>query len=325
MKLLFSLAFLFIVLSLESAFAAARPGGSKRFHSARNSARGHVTKDNLHSNSFRSSGSKNWASNAFPERYKDVYSNYTSSTASSVAPHRLESATAKTHHLFRRNSFNSLGYHPSGIKKVHGMHPTSPSPTRTTSASSSSRAIKSTKPKAAKRSPMNMSPTPAPTADGSSDTTVYINNEGDFALLLPNIPGELISDAESDGVSFCMSGGCTRAMPDGFITAAAVERASDGVLWIQVTGCIDPSKSTLSTSDDGGQFDVRFPNGAQCAFGGYGASFIEQVEPSANRFCLRCCANEDDQTNCNSHQDRAGCPIAIPGTYDFPDKGVSCA
>ncbi|KAL5478530.1 hypothetical protein ACEPAI_2714 [Sanghuangporus weigelae] len=325
MKLLFSLAFLFIALSFESAFAAARPGGSKRFLSARSSARGHVTKDKYHSSSSHGSGSKNWTSNAFPERYKGVYSNYTSSTASSVAPHRLESAPAKTHHQSRRNSFNSLGYNPSGIKIAHGMHPTSPSPTRTTSVSSSSRAIKSTNPKAVRRSPMNIAPTPAPTVDGSSDTTVYINDEGDFALLLPNISEELISDAESDGVSFCMSGGCTRAMPDGFITAAAVERAPDGVSWIQVTGCIDPSKSTLSTSDDGGQFDVRFPNGAQCTFGGYGASFIEQVEPSANRFCLRCCANENDQTNCNSHQDRAGCPIAIPGTYDFPDKGVYCA
>lgn len=44
----------------------------------------------------------------------------------------------------------------------------------------------------------------------------------------------------------------------------------------QVTGCLDPTHSLLSPSDDGGQFDVRFPNGAQCTFGGYAASFIEQ-------------------------------------------------
>ncbi|KAL5497777.1 hypothetical protein ACEPAH_2708 [Sanghuangporus vaninii] len=322
MKLLLSLVFLFIALSFESAFAGARPGGSKRFYSARSSARGRVPKNKYHSSSLHGSSSKNWTSNAFPERYKDAYSNYTSSTASSVAPHRLQSAPAKSHHHSRRNSYSSLGYHPSGMKTAHGIHPKSPSPTRPTSVSSSSRMNKSTK---TKRSPLNTAPTPAPTADGSSDTTVYINDEDDFALLLPNIPGELISDAESDGVSFCMSDGCSRAMPDGFITAAAVERAPDGASWIQVTGCIDPSKSTLTSSDAGGQFDVRFPNGAQCTFGGYGVSFIEQVEPSANRFCLRCCANENDQTNCNSHQDRAGCLIAIPGTYDFPDKGVSCA
>ena len=49
-----------------------------------------------------------------------------------------------------------------------------------------------------------------------------------------------------------------------------------------------------------------------------------RVEPAANRFCLRCCSSADDQVNCNSHQDRTGCPNAIPGTYSFPDLGVSC-
>ena len=42
-----------------------------------------------------------------------------------------------------------------------------------------------------------------------------------------------------------------------------------------MTGCLDVSKSSLDPSDSGGQFDVRFPNGAQCTFGGYGASFIQ--------------------------------------------------
>ncbi|KAF8554129.1 hypothetical protein OG21DRAFT_1509272 [Imleria badia] len=92
---------------------------------------------------------------------------------------------------------------------------------------------------------------------------------------------------------------------------------------LQITGCMDASKFPFADNDDGGQFDVRYPNGAQCTFGGYGASFIEQVEPSANRFCLRCCQSADDQQNCNSHQDRAGCAVAVPGTYDFGE--VSCS
>ena len=90
-----------------------------------------------------------------------------------------------------------------------------------------------------------------------------------------------MSDAESDGVAFCTpdsaDGACHSSglsMQDGFIRGAAVESAPDGS-WIQVTGCIDPSHSTLDPSDDGGQLDVRFPDGAQCTFGGYGASFIE--------------------------------------------------
>jgi len=176
--------------------------------------------------------------------------------------------------------------------------------------------------------PTNLSPTPAPTGKSSPSTTVHIKDEKDFAILLPGSPEELVSDAESNGISFCTSGStdssCTRRMQNGFITAAAVSRAEDGS-WIQVTGCMDTSKSSLSPSDDGGQFDVRYPNGAQCTFGGYAASFIEQVEPSSNRFCLRCCKDSNDQHNCNSHQDTAGCVTAVPGTYDFPDLGVSCS
>ncbi|OCH93986.1 hypothetical protein OBBRIDRAFT_770542 [Obba rivulosa] len=176
--------------------------------------------------------------------------------------------------------------------------------------------------------PVNAAPTPAPTGESSSTTTVHITDIHDFALLLPSRSGELISDAESDGVAFCApestDSTCTQRFQDGFIRAASVTRSSDGA-WIQVTGCLDTSKSNLDPSDDGGQFDVRFPNGAQCAFGGYGASFIEQVEPSAGRFCLRCCAAENDQTHCNSHQDTAGCLVAVPGEYDFPEHGVNCS
>ncbi|KAF9460160.1 hypothetical protein BDZ94DRAFT_1324242 [Collybia nuda] len=176
--------------------------------------------------------------------------------------------------------------------------------------------------------PRNNSPTPAPTGDPSPDTTIHITDEKNFALIAPQNPQERISDAEADGIAFCTSGAassdhCSRTLPDGFITAAAVERSDDGA-WVQVTGCINRSKFSMSESDDGGQFDVRYPNGAQCTFGGYGASFIQQIEPSANRFCLRCCASENDQSNCNSHLDKEGCLTTIPGTYDFPDVGVSC-
>ena len=44
---------------------------------------------------------------------------------------------------------------------------------------------------------------------------------------------------------------------------------------LQITGCMDSSQFPFASDDDGGQFDNRFPNGAQCTFGGYGASFIE--------------------------------------------------
>lgn len=170
---------------------------------------------------------------------------------------------------------------------------------------------------------VNAAPTPQPTGPSSVSTTVHITSVTDFAILLPSRDGELISDAENDATAYCTDGsGCQKIFPVGFVTGAMVSEASDGS-YIQITGCLDPSKFPFAQDDAGGQMDVRFPNGAKCTFGGYGASFIEQVEPSANRFCLRCCASANDQVNCNSHNDKAGCPVAVPGIYDF--NGVNCS
>ena len=48
---------------------------------------------------------------------------------------------------------------------------------------------------------------------------------------------ELVSSSESDAQSFCTpgssGGACSNVMPDGFITASAVQKAEDGS-WIQV-------------------------------------------------------------------------------------------
>ncbi|KAG5732862.1 hypothetical protein E4T56_gene7979 [Termitomyces sp. T112] len=182
---------------------------------------------------------------------------------------------------------------------------------------------------ASSNGPVDARPTPDPTGDPSSLTTVHINSATDFSLILPKIPGELIGAAEKDdGLAYSSPNSdpssCDgRHFMDGFITAAAYSRSDDGA-YVQVTGCLNPTKFHLDPSDEGGQFDVRYPNGAQCTFGGYGASFIELVEPRLNRFCIRCCASPNDQTNCNSHQDRMGCMTAIPGIYEFPELGVSC-
>ena len=100
-------------------------------------------------------------------------------------------------------------------------------------------------------------PTPEPTGESSDETTVFITGENDFALLLPAMSGgmfesvlltswatiepfiitELVSDAETDAKSFCTPDGssylCKNRMPGGFITAAALAKASDDS-WIQV-------------------------------------------------------------------------------------------
>ncbi|KAG2105807.1 uncharacterized protein F5147DRAFT_775126 [Suillus discolor] len=167
---------------------------------------------------------------------------------------------------------------------------------------------------------VNAAPTPQPPGPSSVSTTVHITSASDFTLLLPSRDGEYISEAKSDATAYCTNGsGCQNTFPAGFVTGATISEASDGsyIQASKITGCLDPGKFQFAQDDAGGQMDVRFPNGAKCTFGGYGASSIEQVEPSANRFCLRCCASANDQVNCNSHNDKAGCPVAVPGIYDF--------
>jgi len=177
--------------------------------------------------------------------------------------------------------------------------------------------------------PRDSSPTPPPTGPSQESTTVHIADPSNFAILLPRQGShKSIADSEADAQSYCIGNGCNGVpmLAQGFITAADVQSGGSGSgRWIQVTGCINPSAMGLDANDQGGQYDVRFPNGAQCSFGGYGKSFIEQVEPASRRFCLRCCSSENDQTNCNSHNDEAGCVTTIPGKYDFPEKSVSCA
>ena len=108
-------------------------------------------------------------------------------------------------------------------------------------------------------------PTPEPTGEPSTETTIFITGENDFALLLPATPGgmfefvlvtgvpprsnpsfiiELVSDAESNAKAFCTPGSsgypCMNKMPDGFVTAAALASANDNS-WIQVTFASAPA------------------------------------------------------------------------------------
>ncbi|KAF9014608.1 hypothetical protein BDZ89DRAFT_1166761 [Hymenopellis radicata] len=92
-----------------------------------------------------------------------------------------------------------------------------------------------------------------------NSTTIHINDRDDFAILAPATPSQSIADAENDAIAFCSSGSsrqCDNIIPDGFITAAAVEYADDGS-YVQITGCIDPSKFDMSPTDDGGQIGTQ--------------------------------------------------------------------
>ena len=78
-----------------------------------------------------------------------------------------------------------------------------------------------------------------------------------------------------------------------------------------MTGCLDVSKSSLDPSDSGGQFDVRFPNGAQCTFGGYGASFIQLYVPLSSFMLLQ-------GLDLHSHS-------TLPPAPHFPHHIIVCA
>ncbi|KAA1095364.1 hypothetical protein PGT21_017482 [Puccinia graminis f. sp. tritici] len=83
------------------------------------------------------------------------------------------------------------------------------------------------------------------------------------------------------------------------------------------TGCINVNScDRLKADDGGGQYDSH---GGDRGLGNPPYSFcknyhtyVQLIEPSANRACLRCCANPSD---CDLSKDTQGCPAAIPGKY----------
>ncbi|OAD66547.1 hypothetical protein PHYBLDRAFT_22465, partial [Phycomyces blakesleeanus NRRL 1555(-)] len=95
----------------------------------------------------------------------------------------------------------------------------------------------------------------------------------------------------------------------GFITTA---HYTSNDTYVQVTGFFDRTKYDLLETDGGGQYDAHGnhkPVGAMCK--GY-PHFVNLVEPSDNRFCIRCCENEDD---CNTGRSEYGCLRVVPGDY----------
>ncbi|KAL0573230.1 hypothetical protein V5O48_008718 [Marasmius crinis-equi] len=82
-------------------------------------------------------------------------------------------------------------------------------------------------------------------------------------------------------------------------------------------GCIRPELvDRLNPDDDGGQYDsaggdggTGNPEGSACLGYNY---YVELIEPSANRACIKCCDNYDD---CPLWLDTAGCPAVIQGNY----------
>ncbi|KAI8340632.1 hypothetical protein BC941DRAFT_417736 [Chlamydoabsidia padenii] len=143
---------------------------------------------------------------------------------------------------------------------------------------------------------------------------VQVTSANDFCLFLPPQPGLEVAVNEDNGVPFCMNPTTVQGsqpFPQGFITTAHYHQTDS---YTQITGFFDRSKYNLSQSDGGGQYDSHAnhkPTGGSCQHFPY---FVSMIEPSNNRFCIRCCQNTDD---CKTGISQNGCArVVTPGNYD---------
>ncbi|KEP52901.1 allergen protein [Rhizoctonia solani 123E] len=144
-----------------------------------------------------------------------------------------------------------------------------------------------------------------------------------FCLILPRVPGATVGESESPGQmqSFCSPSAYTDSsqgqLPGNFWRSVtyATGTGSSGQSYAQLTGCINLFPQ-LNPNDGGGQYDSSGgdggrgnPEGSVCE--GY-AHYVELLEPSTGRACIRCCQDTND---CPLSMDTSGCPAVIPGTY----------
>ncbi|KAI7885694.1 hypothetical protein K492DRAFT_123483, partial [Lichtheimia hyalospora FSU 10163] len=141
---------------------------------------------------------------------------------------------------------------------------------------------------------------------------IAIQDQDNFCLFLPPQPGLNVALYETQGKPFCMGSTSVEGaedLPEGFVTVAHYQKNET---YEQVTGYIDRSKYNLDVNDGGGQYDNHGqgkPTGASCK--GY-SYFVGMIEPSSNRFCMRCCQNKED---CPTGRSEYGCLRIIPGDY----------
>ncbi|ORZ01645.1 hypothetical protein BCR43DRAFT_454292 [Syncephalastrum racemosum] len=146
----------------------------------------------------------------------------------------------------------------------------------------------------------------------STTPQVQITSDTNFCLFMTPQPGLEVATNEENGIPFCtQANGVPNAktFPEGFITTAHYEQSTT---YVQVTGFFDHTKYGYADDDGGGQYDSHGngkPIAASCV--GY-PYFVSLLEPSNNRFCIRCCQQEDD---CPTGRSQYGCLRVIPGDY----------
>jgi hypothetical protein len=157
-----------------------------------------------------------------------------------------------------------------------------------------------------------------------SGKTVVVRDAKHFCLFLPK-HGQRVANSETSAHPYCTVAGLApgaATLPKGAVTAHEVKTAN----FIQITGKLDDTLLGLHTSDQGGQFDDYkspstphgSPSGAACE--GY-KYFVEQVEPNAHRYCIRCCNTVSKSLSaahsaCVENHSSAGCTEIMPGA-DF--------
>jgi len=160
-------------------------------------------------------------------------------------------------------------------------------------------------------------------AETNATNNVVVNDADNFCLIVPRDPNTAIGESEYPGgtTTYCSpsakSSDAQGTIPMTFWKTVGFETGIKTGRYAQLTGCIDPSVlDRLDPDDAGGQYDssggtsgTGNPIGSVCT--GYN-HYIELIEPAGARACIRCC---DDAEDCPTHQDRTGCPNAIPGNY----------
>ncbi|KAG8949771.1 hypothetical protein FRC04_008311 [Tulasnella sp. 424] len=157
----------------------------------------------------------------------------------------------------------------------------------------------------------------------SPDNIVYIADATTFCMIMPRTPHTDIGVSETPGgmMTFCTHpySPLQGTIPQDFFRNVSFVQATgrSGKPYVQLTGCIDPTKiDHLNANDGGGQYDSNGGDGgrgnpidSECI--GYN-SYVELVEPVSHRACIRCCT---DNADCDVSRDTLGCETVIPGEY----------
>ncbi|KAG0371986.1 hypothetical protein BGX24_000905 [Mortierella sp. AD032] len=155
-------------------------------------------------------------------------------------------------------------------------------------------------------------------ASGKPGQIVQITSASNWCMMMPPQAGGDIAANEDRAIAFCTNPSSSapgaKLFPEGFIQSA---NFASGNGYVQITGKIDSSKYSLSSEDQGGQYDIRAPVGSACS--GYN-HFVNLIEPHSNTMCIRCCKEKKD---CNTGKSTYGCAYVIPGDYSGGNSNTS--